>query len=54
MNVLMYSMLEHGDCSLVPNVPVDQFDRAVIDFAKKKQIRKSKDFENHPDTPKIS
>ena len=50
----MYSMLEHGDCSLVPNVPVDQFDKAVIDFAKKKQIRKSKNFENHENAPKFS
>ena len=43
--VLLFKMLEHDDCSLIPAVKVDHFDKEVINFAKKNQLYKNVDYE---------
>lgn len=46
IGVLLSKMLAVDDCSLVPAVTVETFDREVIAFAKRNQIYKDADFED--------
>jgi hypothetical protein len=43
-SVLLSKMIDQDDCSSVPSVKVDQFDREVISFAKKNYLYKTVDY----------
>jgi hypothetical protein len=43
-SVLLSKMVDQDDCSSVPSVRVDQFDREVIAFAKKNNLYKTVDY----------
>jgi hypothetical protein len=43
-SVLLSKMVDQDDCSSVPFVRVDQFDREVISFAKKNNLYKTVDY----------
>jgi hypothetical protein len=42
--VLLLKMMDQDDCSSVPSVRTDQFDREVMNFAKKNKLLKAVDY----------
>lgn len=45
-NVLLSKMLDPDDCSIVPAVTLDYFDRDVISYAKKNHVYKNINYDD--------